>query len=68
MWKYEPEDYGDDKSKHLRGAQFTKYQPAVTMGYEFTNDGDPIIPEPTEPVNKKIARQEGNKKRQPQDL
>lgn len=41
MWKYEPED--EDKN-HLRGQQF-KYQPAVTRGYEFDNDGNPIFPE-----------------------
>lgn len=51
MWKYEPEDHGDDKKKHLKGNQFTNvtaYTPAVTSDGEFDNDGSPIFSDKAE--------------------
>lgn len=51
MWKYEPEDYGDNKD-HLKGKQFktdpNKYTPAITSDHEFDQDGAPIFPDKKE--------------------
>lgn len=60
MWKYEPEDF-DDKS-HLKGKQFgdiNKYTPAVTRGYDFDNDGNPVFPDT---MQKKETKQEYGKR------
>ena len=50
MWKHEPGDYdnnGNPPGKdHLKGPQFEKYTSPITKGYDFDNDGNPIIPEP----------------------
>ena len=35
------------KEKKTISRQFDKYTPAVTMGYDFDNDGKPIFPEQT---------------------
>lgn len=65
MWKYEPEDHGDNKN-HLKGKQFKtdpdKYTPAVTSDHEFDNDGNPIFPEPKETPREYKIRTSTNKR------
>lgn len=68
MWKYEPEDYGDDKKEHLKGKQFTGYQTPTTIDYETDNDGNAIFPEPVETKQQYTVRTEIAKKRSKTDL